>query len=222
MGISEKEAHVGGGLVFFGKMSASISHEIKNVLAIINENAGLTEDLVALSERGRPLDPVRIKALAVKVRDQVKRGDEIVKTMNLFAHSVDRDQCEVVPVEVLNLSAALSRRLALIKGFDIELECAKDIPAIKTSPFLLYNLLWLLIERATAEGKGGGKLVMWAEESDGLLRMGVRRSPFAPQSNEAESFPTGAERRLAEALGAEINMDASSGLMYLSLRRKPS
>jgi hypothetical protein len=33
------------GLQFFGKMSASISHEIKNVMAIINENAGLLEDL---------------------------------------------------------------------------------------------------------------------------------------------------------------------------------
>jgi hypothetical protein len=32
------------GLQFFGKMTASISHEIKNVLAIINENAGLLED----------------------------------------------------------------------------------------------------------------------------------------------------------------------------------
>ena len=34
----------GEGLQFFGKMSASISHEIKNVLAIINENTGLIED----------------------------------------------------------------------------------------------------------------------------------------------------------------------------------
>ena len=38
------------GLQFFGKMTASISHEIKNVLAIINENAGLLEDLALLSD----------------------------------------------------------------------------------------------------------------------------------------------------------------------------
>jgi signal transduction histidine kinase len=219
MGSSQTEASVGSGLAFFGKMSASISHEIKNVLAIINENAGLTEDLVALSERGRPLDPVRIKALAGKVRDQVKRGDDIVKNMNLFAHSVDRQQCEVAPFDLLNLSAALSRRLALIKGFDIELDCKKDIPPINTSPFLLYNLLWLFIERAMAEG-GGGKLVMWAEESEGSLKMGVRRYPFARQA-EAGSFPAEAERSLAKALGADLYMDASGGDMHLCIRRKP-
>jgi hypothetical protein len=33
------------GLQFFGKISASVSHEIKNVLAVIGENAGLLEDL---------------------------------------------------------------------------------------------------------------------------------------------------------------------------------
>ena len=40
------------GLQFFGKMTASISHEIKNVLAIINENAGLLEDLALMADRG--------------------------------------------------------------------------------------------------------------------------------------------------------------------------
>ena len=36
------------GLRFFGMMTASVSHEIKNVLAIINENAGLMSDLTQM------------------------------------------------------------------------------------------------------------------------------------------------------------------------------
>ncbi len=31
-------------LVFFGKVNASISHELKNILAIISEAAGLLND----------------------------------------------------------------------------------------------------------------------------------------------------------------------------------
>ncbi len=49
------------GLQFFGEMSASISHEIKNVLAIVNENAGLLEDLTLMADRGKPIDPARLK-----------------------------------------------------------------------------------------------------------------------------------------------------------------
>ena len=42
------------GLRFFGKISASISHEIKNAIAVMNENAGLIKDLIMMAERGRP------------------------------------------------------------------------------------------------------------------------------------------------------------------------
>ena len=41
-------------LQFFGRVSASISHELKNVLAIINENAGLLEDFTLMGDRGIP------------------------------------------------------------------------------------------------------------------------------------------------------------------------
>jgi len=48
------------GLQFYGKICASLSHEIKNALAIINEDAGLLNDFAALADQGRPLDPERV------------------------------------------------------------------------------------------------------------------------------------------------------------------
>ncbi len=77
------------GLQFFGKMSASISHEMKNVMAIINENAGLLEDLTVMAEKGMPIDPERLKTQASRIMKQIRRGDDIIKGMNRFAHSVD-------------------------------------------------------------------------------------------------------------------------------------
>ena len=43
--IDFKETTEYEGLRFFGKVNASISHEIRNALAVINENAGLIKDL---------------------------------------------------------------------------------------------------------------------------------------------------------------------------------
>ena len=37
-------------VVFFGKITAGITHEIKNVLAIIQESSGLMEDILAVTE----------------------------------------------------------------------------------------------------------------------------------------------------------------------------
>ena len=61
------------GLQFFGKMTASISHEIKNVLAIINENAGLLGDLALLAERGVAIEPQRLNDMSRTVMKQVSR-----------------------------------------------------------------------------------------------------------------------------------------------------
>ena len=36
-------------LEFFGKITAGITHEMKNVLAIIKKSAGLMEDIMSLS-----------------------------------------------------------------------------------------------------------------------------------------------------------------------------
>ena len=59
------------GILFFGKVSASVSHEIKNVLAIINESAGLLEDFSLMAEQGIALDPVRLRTLSENIRKQV-------------------------------------------------------------------------------------------------------------------------------------------------------
>ena len=56
------------GLSFFGAMTASISHEIKNRMAVINEQAGLLEDLVLMSKKGKALEAERLLQLAGKVK----------------------------------------------------------------------------------------------------------------------------------------------------------
>jgi hypothetical protein len=87
------------GFVFFGKMTASISHEIKNVLAIINE---------------------KVKTQAGRIKNQIRRADGIVKNMNKFAHSVDESLMSVDLAELSELMAALSGRFAYMRGVKLE------------------------------------------------------------------------------------------------------
>ena len=51
-------------LAFFGMMGAEVSHEMRNVLSIISEYAGLLDDLLRLAEKGKALDHVRLKKLS--------------------------------------------------------------------------------------------------------------------------------------------------------------
>ncbi len=136
------------GLKFFGEMNASISHEIKNVLSIINENAGLLEDFTHMADKGLPIDPERLKTLARMVQKQVKRADSIVKSMNTFAHSVDETVKTVDLGETLAFVSVLTARLTANRGIALEILPSAEPIMLTTNPFFLINFIWLCVDFA--------------------------------------------------------------------------
>jgi len=132
-------------LQFFGTVTASISHEINNVLAIINENAGLLEDFALMADKGQPIDPKRLKALAGKIATQIQRADSIVKNMNKLAHSVDTPVKRINLNDLIELMIALAMRFASMRGVSLERNTSKNPVFITTNDFFLENLLWLCL-----------------------------------------------------------------------------
>jgi signal transduction histidine kinase len=129
------------GLQFFGQITASISHEIKNCLAIMNENAGLLQDLVVLNQRGKPLDPTRIDRIAGQINGQVRRADSVVKNLNQFAHSTDNIEKSLNLAEALSLTIALNHRLSTNRGVDLHFTDSEDSCIVSISPFLFQYLM---------------------------------------------------------------------------------
>ena len=57
-------------LAFFGKIGADVTHEMRNVLSIVGENAGLLDDQLALAESGKALDYEKLKKLSARITRQ--------------------------------------------------------------------------------------------------------------------------------------------------------
>jgi signal transduction histidine kinase len=134
------------GLHCFGSISASISHELKNALAIINENAGLLEDLSFMAEKGLSLDPARLKNLAASIGKQIQRADGIIRNMNHFAHSADETiKCTDLG-ETLTLIIALTSRLAAMKNVTLNFIPPPQPIFATTRLFYLENLIWLCLK----------------------------------------------------------------------------
>lgn len=192
-------------LRFFGKIVASISHEMKNVMAVINEKAGLLKDLSAMWEKGSPLNPARIAGLADDLKLQIKRGDEIIRNMNRFAHSVDVPQCRVNLSDLAGLMSSLSLRAASQKGAVLDYQPGDPNLQVRTRPFLLQNLIWQCLQ-AAMDTCGSEKSVRIRVEScaaGGRIRISLQDKgmdacgPFPPESAAA----------LLEALRADIAVD---------------
>jgi len=204
------------GLRFFGKMTASISHEIKNALSIINESAGLLEDLTVLAEKGMALDPMRIKSHAGKIMKQIKRADGIVKGMNRFAHSVDEREKSVDLYDMAEFIVVLSSRHASMKGIGLATLRPDRPVTVRMNPFLLEHALWVCLDFAMDRaGKGQNlRLEIDEDEKRAMVRFkGLRafeRPEEAPLSGEGE-------RALMNVLEADIEVSEERGEMVLSL-----
>ncbi|MDY6988840.1 MAG: sensor histidine kinase [Thermodesulfobacteriota bacterium] len=206
------------GLQFYGKTAASLSHEIKNALAIMNENAGLLDDFAAMAEAGAPIDPGRLKSLAGKVIKQIRRADGIVATMNRFAHSVDESVKDVDLREIVEFVATLSRRLASMRGVTLESGGGHSPVTITTNPFFLQNLVSLCLDFAMAAAGGGKRIGLTAEETADGARVsfaGVEGLGEVP----AGTFPGEPEKNLLEALRGQMTLDAEAGELVLALSR---
>jgi len=138
-------------LQYFGKVSASVSHELKNVLAILNENAGLLQDFAAMAEQGQPLDPDRVRRLAGTMLEQINRGDVIIKRMNRFAHSADENCATVDLRELVTMVVELFGRTATNRGIKVEVKARATTANINTDPFALETLLGSLLYRITGD-----------------------------------------------------------------------
>lgn len=202
--IAQYDALGGAGLRFFGQVSASIAHEIKNVLAIINENAGLLEDLTFAAKRGTAIDPERLNKACQQFSKQIERADGIMKNMSSFAHSVDSFVADVNLHEVANLVANLAGRKAAMRKLTIAVEAPKAPVIFSGNPFLLQNLLWLCLEFAIGATDAGVTLRLIAEKEDS--KVSLRIGGISGLGGDfATRMPAGHEDLLA-ALGAKLSV----------------
>ena len=200
-------------LQFFGTMTASISHEINNVLAIINENAGLLEDFTLMADKGLPIDPKRLKTLAEKIMTQIRRADTIIKKMNEFAHSVDVPVKRIDLIDSLKLLVALSKRFASIRGVTLELEHPADSIIITTNDFLLENLLWRCLDfamDATGEDKTVVMHIDKAGNSAVIRFSGIEETPES-------IFHITKKDGLLSVIKGKLDFDPEAGNIVLTL-----
>lgn len=209
------------GFQFFGEMSASISHEIKNALAIINESAGLLEDLSLRAEKGVPVEPERLKKQAGNILKQIQRADGIVQNMNKLAHSIDEPVKDIDLGQTVALVIALSGRFATMRGITLQSRSPQTPLNVNTRPFFLENLLWLCLDFAMDVAGAGKTVSLSMEKAEAGIKLKFTRLEGLAAVTEGR-FPGGHVMALLSALEAELNMDLEKGEISLALSEKLS
>ena len=156
------------GFRFFGKMSASATHEIKNTLAIINENVGFMDDLSMMSQDGM-LSCEQINSVTKKIKKQVQRSNNILKKLNQFSHSVDLSK-QMADVETtVKFTLDLASRLIEMYEVTVEIIPAPSHISVNANQFFLENMIWKAVETACQGAKQEKKVtVSFKQDSETL------------------------------------------------------
>lgn len=131
---------------FMGKITAATTHDMKNVLAIIKESAGLMEDLLALQQDlPTPLQE-RLSRVANNINQQVQRGVDLATRLNAFAHGPDQTIAEVDLNLVADQVVCLSQRFARLRKVSLE-ALHQDHPVLLiTDPLKIQMLIFECID----------------------------------------------------------------------------
>ncbi len=201
------------GLAFFGRISASVSHELNNVISIIDQTAGLLEDLLAGAERGRPITNDRLESIVLSLQKQTQRGLTIIKRLNTFAHGTDSPQMEFDINDAVANLGELCQRLAGLKRVTLDVRLAETPIRVIGSPFALQQALFAAIGQVFAVAERDSLVELTAGIENGNPQIQVS-GPTIP--NDRMEFDIGTARACITEMNVEIAITNDSNRTVFS------
>ena len=135
-------------LAFSGQITASVTHELNNVLGTIDQVAGLLEDLAATPASEVTVAVERLSTLTDRLNRQTERGVTLTKRLNTFAHMGDHITVECNLNDLLENIAGLTQRIANMQRVELKTTLPNHDITVRTNPLFLSHLLFLCTKKA--------------------------------------------------------------------------
>lgn len=147
-----------------GRLAAGVAHEVNNPLAVINEKAGLMQDLIGYTD-GFP-EKEKFLGLVGTIIQSVERCRAVTHRLLGFARRMD------VEVQILDINDILKEvvgfleKEALHRNIKLGLHLASDLPRIASDRGQLQQVFLNILNNAFAAVEDGGKVSVTTWEKD--------------------------------------------------------
>ena len=190
----------------FGQVTRNATHEIKNELAVINEQSHLISEMLEMAAKGREPDPDRLHQLIGRVIERVSRADQAVRRLNAFAHSAEETGPQCDAVKCATLMCAIFARQAALHDVTLELNTPESL-SVGLATLNCERLVWRSLA-AVVEAAARGSVMRLSLE--GAVNGAVLR---LDAQTEREITPLPPE--LLEEMG--VNPREGGGVLELEL-----
>jgi C4-dicarboxylate-specific signal transduction histidine kinase len=190
-------------LEFSGRITASLSHEINNVMAIINELAGLLDDFTFAAENGRPIDLERQKTTVRKITQQIYRGREYIQQLNSFAHMMDSKKQDLDLAKCTEQVSFVCQRFARNRKVGLTTQPSADVPGVQGNSFELLHMMFRLVVLAMDVSVPESGISLKVAMDNGEICMTVTGDTVLDK-DEGFSKENGALEGIVKKLGGEL------------------
>jgi C4-dicarboxylate-specific signal transduction histidine kinase len=172
---------------FMGKITAGMTHEIRNVLAIIKESAGLMEDILLLGKGDPAQQADRFKRMISKILAQVDRGTTLAAGLNQFAHCPDSRQEMIDMNDLLEHLTLLARRFAGNRLVSLETVRSDKAQVVAGDPLKLQMAVFAAVEAILPLAPAVKTIVLQPKAERDRVWIDVSLEGLAPELTEWHS-----------------------------------
>jgi hypothetical protein len=202
--------------VFIGRITASVTHEIRNVLAIVKESAGLIDDLVQVATT-RGLDGDRVLKATGRIDAQVARGADLLTGLNRLAHSLDQEREAIDLEQEVRQVAFLSQRFGRKKIQTVRAVAASGGAGLTANSLHVKMALFAAVELLMEHLPEGAVIDMGVAEGErAAVRLTGRKGECAVPPPATGSPAWDRTREIVQDLGAALDATESGDGLLLA------
>ena len=210
-------------IAFIGKMTAGITHEMKNVLAIIKESSGLMEDLIGLCQKTPFPYMDKMQNALTNISEEIKRGVELTTWLNRFAHDSDETIKTIDLNDMVAHLTAVSRRHARLQNVLLKAHSSGVAIWVTTRPIQLQMALFAGIEFCLSFMANGGEIHLAPQSRDAINFIHIlchggdlEKIPLVDFISESDKWST--LKKLVGNLDGSVAADESDRGIYIYLQ----
>ena len=197
---------------FVAEVTAGTTHEMRNILAIVKESAGLIGDLMYAFNRRGSLDQDKLTRSLGRIDAQVARGTELLANLNRFAHSLDHARDPIDVTREIQQLVSLCQFRARRKRHVLQVQPGGQNLTAVVDPFRFQMSLFGAVECCLEQLPEGSTVSISADRRDDRPTV-----EFTGRGGDEAMLPTPTEAmrwsrlvELADGLGASVEVAESA------------
>jgi hypothetical protein len=204
-------------LQYFKTTLPLVSHEVKNILAVIKENAGLLDDYIMMAHNGKSLNMERLGSLPASITKQVQRLNVLITDVRQTAEEIHNDTQNICLVQHARQVSELLSKKAATRSIQFQVCTVEETIPIRTWPVLLRHMLWRCLDYAMRVSQKGQCIKLILEKrAPGVVILISGIEGLEPGSI-TDIMSDEQRHTVLTALDAELTINENESVMMLKI-----